>query len=76
MRFNPEDFKAQKECAICMESFGEDDEVTPLPCNGKHYFHTACISEWLKTNATCPLCREPVNASGFQALEARLAEHA
>ena len=41
--YNAEDFKGTNECAICMVEFTEDDEVTPLPCPGNHYFHSACI---------------------------------
>jgi hypothetical protein len=45
-KFDPEEFKEfahSKECLICMMEFGENDEVTPLPCSDKHYFHTTCI---------------------------------
>lgn len=48
------------DCAICLVNFGDDEEVVPLPCNPRHYFHEACIEEWLKTNSVCPLCRTPV----------------
>ena len=42
-QYNPEDFKEHTDCAICMTEFAEDDQVTPLPCNTGHYFHSACI---------------------------------
>jgi hypothetical protein len=29
-------------------------------CN--HYFHAACIDEWLKMNGTCPICRNSPEA--------------
>jgi hypothetical protein len=41
--FNPEQFKSQKECAICIEEFVDGQKVTPLSCDVKHYFHTECI---------------------------------
>jgi len=50
-KFDPQEFKEFahcNECTICMCLFGEDDEVTPLPCSDKHYFHTHCIEKWLK----------------------------
>jgi hypothetical protein len=36
------------ECAICLDKFTDDCEVTPLPCNVKHYFHPDCIEDWFK----------------------------
>jgi hypothetical protein len=35
--------------------------VTPLSCDVKHYFHTACIENWIKTKNECPLCRKAIN---------------
>ena len=70
--YNAEDFKQHTECSICTNEFLADDEVTPLPCNTAHYFHSACIAPWLKTNNTCPLCRKQVDAAGFDSLRLRL----
>ena len=67
-RYNREDFKEQEQCAICMCDFTEDDEVTPLPCNTAHYFHSACITPWFQTNTTCPLCRKDIDVAGFEQL--------
>ena len=36
-------FKSQEACLICLVNFDEDSMVTPLPCDIRHYFHTACI---------------------------------
>lgn len=71
-RYNPQDFKATSECCICMSEFQEDEDVTPLPCNIAHYFHAQCVTEWLKTNNTCPLCRKVVTGDDFNALNDRL----
>ena len=43
MKYNEDDFKKHKDCAICMMEFGPDDQVSPLPCNIAHYFHSECI---------------------------------
>ena len=43
-KFNPEDFKVHTECAICVCDFEDDGEVTPLPCNPQHFFHTTCLT--------------------------------
>ncbi|XP_063942586.1 RING-H2 finger protein ATL20-like [Daucus carota subsp. sativus] len=43
-------------CAICLSEYQPNDTLRTVPeCN--HYFHSNCIDEWLKLNATCPICR-------------------
>lgn len=54
--------KEAKECTICMDEFKEDTfaaKVYKTACN--HFFHTDCLSEWVKNNATCPVCRKAVD---------------
>lgn len=51
-------------CPICLQEFSEDKQnkennYKHLEC--KNYFHTQCISEWLKINETCPMCRLNIN---------------
>lgn len=58
--FNTEQFSAQKECAICLCEFEPGQPVTPLSCDVKHYFHTGCIEQWIKTKNQCPLCRTEI----------------
>eukprot|EP01016_Furgasonia_blochmanni_P015737 TRINITY_DN1873_c0_g3_i1.p1 TRINITY_DN1873_c0_g3~~TRINITY_DN1873_c0_g3_i1.p1 ORF type:complete len:279 (-),score=41.09 TRINITY_DN1873_c0_g3_i1:97-933(-) len=50
-----------KECAICLEFFNESHIVTRLPCNGKHVFHTQCITNWVFEQNSCPMCRIAVS---------------
>ena len=45
------------ECAICLDDFGEGDEVSPLNCDINHLFHTVCIAKWLNKRMVCPLCK-------------------
>lgn len=46
-------------CAICQVKYEPDDQLTILPCNGHHRYHTACIEEWLsKFSKKCPSCRQ------------------
>ncbi len=48
-------------CAICQEKVNEMDEIAQLPCEGKHYYHSPCIMEWLsKLSKKCPICRENI----------------
>jgi len=44
-------------CAICLEQFVANDTVRTLPCDERHFFHQACIDDWLPINASCPICR-------------------
>ena len=47
-----------QECAICMEVFEENEDfVTPLACDERHFFHSDCIEEWLRNKNECPLCK-------------------
>ncbi|WCJ26515.1 RING/U-box superfamily protein [Euphorbia peplus] len=44
-------------CPICLSEYQPKETLRTIPeCN--HYFHVECIDEWLKMNATCPLCRK------------------
>lgn len=56
-------------CAICLSEYQPNDTLRTVPeCN--HYFHSNCIDEWLKLNATCPVCRNfPERSSGRAATD-------
>ena len=43
-----------EECCICMDT-DNNSEWSILPCG--HKFHGQCISQWLRSNQTCPICR-------------------
>ncbi|KAI4338721.1 hypothetical protein MLD38_023745 [Melastoma candidum] len=44
-------------CTICLLDYRLRDTVKIIPeCD--HYFHEDCLDRWLRTNATCPLCRK------------------
>ncbi|KAI2504977.1 finger protein [Fragilaria crotonensis] len=43
-------------CSICLVDFDAGDAVRDLPC--KHFFHLSCVDNWLRSESTCPLCRE------------------
>jgi len=46
----------EHQCAVCLDEFESDTEITALPCN--HLFHTDCILPWLtERQSKCPLCK-------------------
>jgi hypothetical protein len=59
-KFDPSKENPFDSCIICMVEYSENDEITTLPCDDKHYFHPECIKGWLKKNNSCPLCKKPV----------------
>lgn len=43
-------------CPICLSKYKEKEKLRIIPgCN--HCFHVGCIDEWLRSNTTCPVCR-------------------
>lgn len=49
------DVHSDMECVICMEKVCGENEIFITDCN--HSFHKLCLSHWLSTNNSCPLCR-------------------
>ncbi|KAI3886799.1 hypothetical protein MKW98_017151 [Papaver atlanticum] len=44
-------------CTICIADFQAKDTLKSMPtCN--HCFHAKCLEQWLRVNATCPVCRK------------------
>ena len=46
-------------CAICLEDYSQNPnkEVAELGCDQRHLFHVECLTEWVKKNDICPMCR-------------------
>jgi hypothetical protein len=49
---------AEAACAVCLAELADGDALRVLPVC-MHYFHAACVGEWLRAHDTCPLCRAP-----------------
>ena len=46
--FDEEMFSHEDKCAICLGDYVENDLITQLRCDRRHYFHTNCIENWIK----------------------------
>lgn len=58
--FDPAKFR-EKTCVICMYDFETQEEITPLSCDIRHYFHTHCIKDWMRLKNQCPLCKKEIS---------------
>lgn len=60
-RFNRQlktDEKMDLVCTICLEGLSGTRENVALSCY--HVFHLACVTSWVASQRTCPLCRTAV----------------
>jgi hypothetical protein len=58
---DPKDNRPSGECCCCTETFDGEQAIVRTPCD--HYFHEACLGEWLKLSKTCPICRCDLDAA-------------
>ncbi|KAK1309960.1 hypothetical protein QJS10_CPA08g00306 [Acorus calamus] len=49
---------ARDVCAVCLDGFGAEQDVTRLPCS--HRYHSDCLMPWLTKHSDCPCCRKVV----------------
>ena len=68
-------FREHTECSICLADFEQGERVSPLPCDGRHYFHTECIKEWATQRMFCPLCNKPFTPQQLNALNRRFTQN-
>jgi hypothetical protein len=57
LKIKKDDCILNEDCFICMERYNCNEFKRILP-SCKHYFHKKCIDKWLKSNASCPVCRD------------------
>ena len=46
-----------KECIICLNDIGINNDKFKLNCNCNNIYHHDCIKEWIDNNNGCPTCR-------------------
>ncbi|KAG6470907.1 E3 ubiquitin-protein ligase ATL6-like [Zingiber officinale] len=46
------------DCAVCLSEFVDDAELVRLLPRCGHLFHEDCITAWLASHVTCPVCRD------------------
>ena len=54
----------ERDCSICLEKLKRNKKnvtCVPVKLSCGHEFHYKCISEWYKTNKTCPYCRKDIH---------------
>jgi E3 ubiquitin-protein ligase BIG BROTHER-like protein len=54
---------AREDCCICKCDYEDGDELIILKCDKSHNFHDECLTQWLKINKVCPMCRAEVSWS-------------
>ncbi len=55
-----------EDCAICLLSYEIRDQVTYLPCDPRHHFHSRCIEPWLLQYSKCPICNAQITADSIK----------
>lgn len=48
------------QCSVCCKTIEVGETVRELPIC-KHLFHENCITTWLHSNPTCPLCQSNIH---------------
>ena len=51
-------------CPICLVDISAGDSLLFLPCDDAHPAHWQCISQWLESANSCPVCRFELPTEG------------
>jgi len=57
--FYPTYLKHFKDCAVCLGTYVEGEQLKTLPCF--HSFHADCADDWLSLQNSCPVCQSRVD---------------
>ena len=50
--------RSPTQCSVCLMDV--ENDATSMPCG--HLHHKECLTRWLRTHNTCPLCRSTIEA--------------
>lgn len=62
------DINTESDCSICFSANSESIIITE--CN--HKFHKNCLTEWMKHQKTCPICRNDIDIKNLKPKEKKL----
>src|ERR1035437_7877775 len=66
-RYEPVPSKVlEKDCAICLIPYVKSDQITYLPCDPRHNFHSRCIEPWLMQDSKCPICNARITGDDIK----------
>jgi len=54
----------QQQCSICLEDFGDSQDVLVMTKECGHVFHKEHLANWLSMHRSCPLCRTDLGKEG------------
>ena len=60
VRFYQHDPKQLESCGICLTKGTHPTWVSHRTDGDAHIYHEHCLSEWIKKNPSCPLCRRKI----------------
>ena len=68
--------QSENDCAICLSSLSDNFD-NPHILNCGHGFHSNCISEYIKTNYKCPICKTSIGdqSNHWAAIDLLLENH-
>jgi E3 ubiquitin-protein ligase RNF38/44 len=69
---SPKSDLEQVTCIICISEFELKQTLRVLPCS--HEYHAKCIDKWLKSNRSCPICRQDASTYFSNNKKPRLAK--
>lgn len=55
-------------CSICIDKILNDEKVRKIRFCG-HYFHSGCLTDWIKVNESCPNCKLELNKKNMEKME-------
>jgi hypothetical protein len=55
---NVEEVEHKEICSVCLD----DENCVDCKTSCSHNFHASCLSQWIKRNNSCPMCRRNITS--------------